>query len=99
MTSTDDLQRRYDRLRTHHDALLAALKDTTGFQFYRDGVAAALDVAESVQMHATWGPDATPDDGLKLGLDGVKEAVRKLAKGIENDTAVACGHCPPPRMG
>ncbi|MGD9670230.1 MAG: hypothetical protein AB7U75_14530 [Hyphomicrobiaceae bacterium] len=52
---------------------------------YRAGVQAALFTAESSKVSATWGPKATPQDGVKLGSTSVCSAVRALKEATDDD--------------
>jgi hypothetical protein len=49
---------------------------------YRDGFDAAVAVAESVKTHVSWGPAATPNDGLEEGMKAIRSSLQRARAAI-----------------
>lgn len=99
MTTHTDLIRRLDDCDPHdtpahaRDLLceaageverLRAVIETKGIgDAYRDGFDAAVAVANSLTCHVTWGPEATPDDGLKHGIEACRRVMEKSRAALQ----------------
>lgn len=64
-------------LAAENERLREALEKKGKTQIYIDGFDAAVSVSDSYRCHVTWGPDATPDDGLKEGIRGIQTVLRQ----------------------
>lgn len=63
---------RIEALSAENARLREAFEKSDKRQVWQDGFDAAKAMVLSFRCHATWGPKATPNDGIKLALDGVK---------------------------
>lgn len=68
------------------DSLRKALEEKGVADVYRDGFDAAIAVADSLTVHADWGPEATPDDGLAYGLKSMRDVLHRARSALAKDT-------------
>lgn len=100
--SVADLRTALDRIKALEGALAkserqasrmeAALEENGNAQAWRDGFKACAEVVNSVRFHATWGPKASPEDGVRMALESVRESVSNSVAAQEARAALT----PPP---
>ena len=73
----DKLTAKLEKAQGQIERLNEALEEKGLSEVWSDGYRACLAVADSYRIHVTWGPEATPDDGLKHGIDGLRDVLHR----------------------
>lgn len=68
---------RAEKAEAERDRLRVALTESGKEQVFLDGYNCCVQIVDSLFLHVSWGPEATPDDGLRHALDAVREVIRR----------------------
>lgn len=78
-----------ERLKAHVARLDEAFNRSDKRQIWQDGFDTAKELVLSVKVGASWGPKATPDDGVELALKAMKhvfERSEQMSKSTRTET-------------